>query len=230
MGMPELDLSLGAGEVVGLAGLEGSGASTVLEMLGGVVPVAGHIEIAGRSVTFRHPSKAIREGLVYMPPDRKKGGLWLEQNASFNIGSAVVARMPATWLRKETLDRVAANRMREVGVRANALHEAVGRLSGGNQQRVLLGRSLEARPRVLLLNDFTRGVDVKAKAGIHGLVRKLAEAGIAICVTSSDLEELLGVADRIVCMRAGRIVADRPSSEFDKLSLLALVSTAPVQA
>src|SRR5271170_1176075 len=101
---------------------------------------------------------------------------------------------------------------------ANALYEAVGRLSGGNQQRILLGRSLEARPRVLLLNDFTRGVDVKAKAGIHALVRKLAEAGIAICVTSSDLEELLGVADRIVCMRAGRIVADRPSSDFDKLS------------
>jgi ABC-type sugar transport system ATPase subunit len=92
-------------------------------------------------------------------------------------------------------------------------------------QRVLLGRSLEARPRMLLLNDFTRGVDVKAKAAIHALVRKLAEAGIGVCVTSSDLEELLGVADRIVCMRAGRIVADRQSSDFDKLSLLALAST-----
>jgi ABC-type sugar transport system ATPase subunit len=226
-GMPEIDLCLHAGKVIGLAGLEGSGISTVLEMLGGVVPVAGHIEIGGRRVTFRHPSHAIREGVVYMPPDRKKGGLWLEQNASFNIGSAVVARMPPTWLSKETLDRVATNRMAEVGVRADALYEAVGRLSGGNQQRVLLGRSLEARPRVMLLNDFTRGVDVKAKAGIHVLVRKLANAGISICVTCSDLEELLGVADRIVCMRAGRIVADRPSSYFDKLSLLALASTGP---
>jgi len=94
----------------------------------------------------------------------------------------------------------------------------------------LLGRSLEARPRVLLLDDFTRGVDVKAKAGIHALVRTLAEAGIAVCVTSSDLEELLGVADRIVCMRAGRIIADRPSSGFDKLSLLALISTTGQEA
>ncbi len=230
MGLPELDLSLRAGEVVGLAGLEGSGVTTVLEILGGVVPVEGHVEIGGRRFTFRHPSQAIREGVVYMPPDRKKGGLWLEQNVSFNIGSAVVARMPPTWLSRETLDRVATNRMAEVGVRTNALHEAVGRLSGGNQQRVLVGRSLEARPLVLLLNDFTRGVDVKAKAGIHSLVRKLAETGIAICVTSSDLEELLGVADRIVCMRAGRIVADRPSSEFDKLSLLALASAAPMRA
>jgi ABC-type sugar transport system ATPase subunit len=228
-GMPELDLSLHAGEVVGLAGLEGSGVSTVLEMLGGVIAVSGLIEIGARPVTFRHPSEAIREGVVYMPPDRKKGGLWLEQDASFNIGSALVARLPPAWLRKETLDRVAVERMAEVSVRANALHEAVGRLSGGNQQRILLGRSLEARPRVLLLNDFTRGVDVKAKAGIHALVRKLADAGISICVTSSDLEELLGVADRIVCMRLGRLVADRPSTDFDKFSLLALASTAPAR-
>jgi ABC-type sugar transport system ATPase subunit len=228
-GMPEVDISLRAGEVVGLAGLEGSGVSTVLEMLGGVISVTGHIEINGRRVTFRHPSQAIREGIVYMPPDRKKGGLWLEQNTSFNIGSAVVERMTPAWLSKDMLDRVALARMAEVGVRASALHEAAERLSGGNQQRVLLGRSLEARPRMLLLNDFTRGVDVKAKAGIHALVRKLTEAGIGVCVTSSDLEELLGVADRIVCMRAGRIVADRQSSDFDKLSLLALASTTAEQ-
>ncbi len=225
-GTLELDLSLRTGEVVGLAGLEGSGVSRVLEMLGGVVAVSGLIEVDGRRVRFRHPSEAIREGVVYMPPDRKKDGLWLEQDASFNIGSALVARLPPAWLHKETLDHVAAERMAEVGVRTNALHDAVGRLSGGNQQRVLLARSLEARPRVLLLNDFTRGVDVQAKAGIHALVRKLANAGISICVTSSDLEELVGVADRIVCMRLGRIVADGPSSHFDKLSLLALASTA----
>jgi ABC-type sugar transport system ATPase subunit len=228
-GKPEFDLALRAGEVVGLAGLEGSGVSRVLEMLGGVVAVSGLIEIDGRRVKFKHPSKAIREGVVYMPPDRKKDGLWLEQDSSFNIGSALVARLPPAWLHKETLDHVAAARMVEVGVRTNALHDAVGRLSGGNQQRVLLARSLEARPRVLLLNDFTRGVDVKAKAGIHALVRKLAGAGIIVCVTSSDLEELLGVADRIVCMRLGRIVADAPSSHFDKLSILALASTAPAR-
>jgi ABC-type sugar transport system ATPase subunit len=227
-GLAEFDLSLGAGEVVGLAGLEGSGVATAMQMLGGIVPVAGRIEVGGKPAAFRHPAQAIRAGIVSMPPDRKKGGLWLDRDAAGNIGAAQVATMPAlAWLRREVLDRAAAVRMAEVGVRATALHEVVGRLSGGNQQRVLLGRVLEARPRVLLLNDFTRGVDVQAKAAIHRLVRKLADAGLAICVTSADLEELLDVADRIVCMRAGRIVADRPSGDFDKLSLLALASTAP---
>jgi ABC-type sugar transport system ATPase subunit len=229
-GLAELDLSLAAGEVVGLAGLEGSGVETAMRMLGGIVPVWGRTEIAGRAVAFRHPAQAIAEGIVYMPPDRKKGGLWLERDAGSNIGTARVAPMPPVrWLRRGMLDIPAAARMAEVGVRATALHEIVGRLSGGNQQRVLLGRSRESRPRVLLLNDFTRGVDVKAKAAIHRLVRDLADTGIAICVTSADLEELLDVADRIVCMRAGRVVADRPSTDFDKLSLLALASTAPNQ-
>jgi ABC-type sugar transport system ATPase subunit len=227
-GVADAEITLNAGEVVGLAGLEGSGVSTLMEMMGGVVPVQGRIEVKGREASFRHPSQAIRAGIVYMPPDRKKSGLWLDRDGAFNIGAARVARMrPFAWLLREPLKRAAAARMSEVGVRANALREAVGRLSGGNQQRMLLGRSLEARPEVLLLNDFTRGVDVNAKAAIHDTVRELTDSGIAICVTSSDLEELLDVADRIVCMRRGRIVADRPSEVFDKLSLLALASTDP---
>lgn len=225
--LPELDLSMRAGEVVGLAGLEGSGISTVLRMLGGVTPVHGSIQIAGQQVRFGHPSEAIRKGVIYMPADRKKDGLWLERDSVFNIGTVIVERMPFGWLRRDRLARSAGQRLAEVGVRSNALREPVRRLSGGNQQRLLLGRSLEAAPRVLLLNDFTRGVDVRAKASIHRVVRDLAAQGVAVCVTSSDLEELLGVADRIVCMRAGRIVADRPSGEFDKRSLLEMASIAP---
>jgi ABC-type sugar transport system ATPase subunit len=120
--------------------------------------------------------------------------------------------------------------MRETGVRTDALREVVGRLSGGNQQRVLLGRALDFRPRVLLLSDFTRGVDVKAKADIHALVRRLADEGIAVVLTSSDLAEILDVADRVVCMRRGRIVADLPSSELDEVRLLGLVSAETDQA
>ena len=137
--------------------------------------------------------------------------------------------MPPAWLRKETLDRAAG----EVAwLTSGCARTRCTRRSGGfpaGTSSACSSDALEAGPRVLLLNDFTRGVDVKAKAGIHALVRKLADAGIGVCVTSSDLEELLGVADRIVCMRAGRIVADGPSSDFDKLSLLALASTAPAR-
>jgi ABC-type sugar transport system ATPase subunit len=230
-GLAGFNLSLNAGEVVGLAGLEGSGVSAAMQMLGGVMPVAGKMEVRGHEMKFAHPADAIRAGVVYMPPDRRKGGLWLERDVAFNIGAAPIGRMAVfRFLRKRTIDRAAAPRLAQVGVRASALRDVVGTLSGGNQQRVLLGRSLESRPAVLLLNDFTRGVDVGAKAAIHRLVRALADEGLAICVTSSDLEELLGVADRIVCLRDGKIVADRPSLEFNRLNLLATVSSAPIPA
>ena len=222
--VPELNLSIRAGEVLGMAGLEGSGVAFVMQMLGGVIPVQEGIRIDGRSVGFKHPSDAIRQGVIYMPPDRKKGGLWLEHDSIFNIGAVIVERMPFGWLRRNRLAEAASQRLAEVGVRSSALGEPISRLSGGNQQRVLLGRALEARPRVLLLNDFTRGVDVSAKASIHRVVRNMAASGIAVCVTSSDLEELLDVADRIVCMRAGKVVANRASGEFDKRSLLEMAS------
>ncbi|HEX3983318.1 MAG TPA: ATP-binding cassette domain-containing protein, partial [Acidisoma sp.] len=224
----DLDLSLGAGEILGLAGLEGSGVSAALQMLGGVVPVRGRLEVKGRAVFFKHPSQVIAMGVVCMPADRKNGGLWLDRDTSFNISAATVARMAALrWPRWGSLDAAVATRMIQVGVRANALHELAGRLSGGNQQRIWLGRMLESRPCVVLQNDFTRGVGVQAKAAIHGLVRTLADSGMAICITSSDFEELLDVADRIICMRARRIVANRPSGDFDKVSLLTMVA-API--
>jgi ABC-type sugar transport system ATPase subunit len=230
-GLGSLNISFAAGEVVGIAGLEGSGVSAALQVLGGVIPASGHLEVAGKPVSFRHPLEAIQAGVVYMPADRKLGGLWLEKDVASNIGAAAVARMPPlARLGRTFIERIASRRLAEVGVRASALREEVGRLSGGNQQRVLLGRTLEAHPRVLLLNDFTRGVDVGAKAAIHRLIRSLADDGIAVCVTSSDLEELLGIAGRIICMRNGQIVADRPSSELNKLSLLATVSSEPAAA
>jgi ABC-type sugar transport system ATPase subunit len=226
-GLPPIDLSVRAGEIVGLAGLEGSGVSTVLEMLGGVQRVEGRIEVEGVPVSFRHPGQAISRGVVYMPPDRKKSGLWLDRSTAFNINTAPVSRMPALqWLNRDRMNRQASARMTQVGVRISALRELAGRLSGGNQQRVLLGRCLDLRPKILLLSDFTRGVDVKAKAAIHHLVRELADDGIAICLTSSDLEELLDIAERIICMRSGQVIADLPSASLDKHMLLTLASMA----
>jgi ABC-type sugar transport system ATPase subunit len=232
-GVASLDLELHAGEVVGLAGLEGSGTSTVLEMLGGVVPTTGAIAVAGKPVQFRSPGDAIGVGVVYMPPDRKKGGLWLERSPLWNVAAAEVNRIGSfDWLRQGALRQLGGRRLDEVGVRAVDRDQPVARFSGGNQQRVMLARSIDMGPKVLLLSDFTRGVDVKAKAAIHELVRHLAGQGIAVCLTSSDLDELLEVADRIICMRGGRQIAAGPAASFSELRLLSLVTTgadAPTQ-
>ena len=226
-GVGPLDLDLRGGEVVGLAGLEGSGISTLLEMLGGVVPAGGEFAVGGKPIHFRHPADAIAAGVVYMPPDRKKGGLWLERSPLWNVSAAQVYRMsPLDWLRKGVMRRASSQRLDEVGVRAVDRQQPVVRFSGGNQQRVMLARSIETGPTILLLSDFTRGVDVKAKAAIHKLVRDVARDGMAVCLTSSDLDELLEVADRLVCMRDGRIVAEGPVEKFDQLRMMSLVTAA----
>jgi ABC-type sugar transport system ATPase subunit len=225
-GVAPLDLDLRAGEVVGLAGLEGSGTSTILEMLGGVVPAVGGLSMGASAVRFRHPADAIRAGVVYMPPDRKKGGLWLDRSPLWNVAAAEINRArPLDWLRMGALRQSGNARLDDVGVRAVDREQPVARFSGGNQQRVMLARLVGMGPKVMLLNDFTRGVDVKAKAAIHELVRGLAAEGMAICLTSTDLDELLEVADRIVCMRGGRQVAAGPAASFSQLRLVALVTT-----
>jgi ABC-type sugar transport system ATPase subunit len=230
-GVAPIDLELRAGEVVGLAGLEGSGTSTVLEMLGGVVPVNGGITVAGAPIRFRHPAEAIRAGVVYMPPDRKLGGLWLDRSPLWNVGAAAVNRMAAfDWLRWGAMRRAGGRQLDEVGVRAVDREQPVARFSGGNQQRVMLARALDMRPKVLLLSDFTRGVDVRAKAAIHQLVRDLAARGTAICLTSSDLDELLEVANRLICMRGGRKIAADAATSFNELGLLSLVTGAEAPA
>jgi ABC-type sugar transport system ATPase subunit len=132
---------------------------------------------------------------------------------------------PLDWLRMGALRQSGNARLDDVGVRAVDREQPVARFSGGNQQRVMLARLVGMGPKVMLLNDFTRGVDVKAKAAIHELVRGLAAEGMAICLTSTDLDELLEVADRIVCMRGGRQVAAGPAASFSQLRLVALVTT-----
>lgn len=225
-GVAPINLELNGGEIVGLVGLEGSGISTVMEMLGGVVPVKGEHRVEGHPARFRHPAEAISAGVVYMPTDRKKDGLWLDRSPPWNVTAGTLNRMqPLAWLKRTKLRKQSFARLNEVGVRAADRDQIVARFSGGNQQRMMLARALELKPKVLLLNDFTRGVDVKSKAAIHQLVRDLAATGIAICLTSSDLDELLEVAHRLVFMRDGRKIAEGPSAQFDRFQMLSLATT-----
>jgi ABC-type sugar transport system ATPase subunit len=138
------------------------------------------------------------------------------------VRTSAISQPPAA---NAITSRASSRRLDEVGVRAVDRQQPVMRFSGGNQQRIMLARSIETGPKVLLLSDFTRGVDVKAKAAIHEMVRAMARAGMAVCLTSSDLDELLEVADRLICMRDGRIIADGPAETFDQLRLVALATT-----
>lgn len=225
-GMDPVDIAVGRGEILGVAGLDGSGASTILNMFAGVEPTSGFLEIAGRRSSPRGPAAAIAMGAVYLPPDRKTAGLWLDKPVHFNIGTAALNRLPGfAPASRGWLQRLSQPRLSQVGVRLSAIDEDVDRLSGGNQQRVMLARCLEANPKLLILNDFTRGVDVAAKAAIHHLIREVAAQGVAVCLGSSDIDELIEMSDRIICLRAGTIVSDRPAQAYDRLGLLTLVST-----
>jgi ABC-type sugar transport system ATPase subunit len=227
-GLGPIELDLHPGEVVGLIGLEGSGIGTLLRIMGGDIGASGEIRVDGRPLRPRHPADALAAGIVYMPPDRKQGGLWLDRPANWNIATAAIGRMSALrWLSQQSFERTATARLAEVGVRQGARNAPVARLSGGNQQRVLFARSLDMAPRVLLLSDFTRGVDVRAKADIQRLVRTLAERkGVAVCLSSSDVQEVLDVSDRVVCLRGGQVVAAGRAADFDQFRALAVVSTA----
>ena len=224
-GLGPVSLTLRAGEIVGLVGLEGSGTDALLRALGGATPVQGRIAVRGQQARPRHPADALRAGLVYMPPDRKLEGLWLDRSPVWNVATAPVRRSRAwRWPGWTRLRLLARERMEQVGVRLTAAEQPVQRLSGGNQQRVLLARSVEQGPTVLLLSDPTRGVDVRAKAGIHALVTALAANGMAVCLTCSGIDEVLTLAHRVVCMREGRVVAEGPRAGFDDARALAVVS------
>jgi rhamnose transport system ATP-binding protein len=223
-GFDPIDLVIGHGEIVGLAGLQASGAEETLQALGGLGRTPARVAVDGRPRVIRRPVAAIRHGLVFVPPDRKEQGLWLDRSVEQNLVAGRLAEVSrAGVVRKSAVRRLASLWMERLGIRSAGLHSPSRSLSGGNQQRVMLGRSLAMEPRVLLLNEPTRGVDVGAKADIHKRLRDLTTADIAVCVTSSEIAELLLLADRLVCFRGGRIVAEGNTKDFDETSVLAII-------
>jgi ABC-type sugar transport system ATPase subunit len=220
-GVGPIDLAVGAGEIVGLVGLEGSGIDTILRIAAGAIPGRGRVEVAGRPIRLRTVRDGIAQGIVYLPPDRKTEGLWLDYSVERNIAAGNLAPVTSGGMLRPALVRTHAWAwMRRLGIKAPSPSFPVGGLSGGNQQRVLLGRCLAAEPRVLLLSDPTRGVDVLAKAEIHAQIRELAAQGMAICLASSEFDQVLDIADRVVCIRQGRVIAEGAAGQFTKASLL----------
>lgn len=226
-GRRSLQLTLQGGEIIGLAGLEGAGHTEVMRALGGFSKGTTSVRVEGRSCTIRRPIDAIRLGVVYVPPDRKVDGLWLDRSISDNLAAGDLSRVSRFGIRSTGRSRAfAASWVERFGVRTSSVELPAGALSGGNQQRLMLARSLAMEPRCLLLTEPTRGVDVAAKADIHRRLRDVSERGVAICFTSSEIPELLAVADRIVCFRRGEVVAQGPVHDFDEAGVLALIGGA----
>ena len=208
-GVRDVSLDLRAGEVLGLAGLVGAGRTELARVLFGITPAdSGKIQLKGKPLRIGSPAEAVGQGIAYVPEDRRRHGVILEMPIADNMTMAVHARIfPGTWLRSGVERRLALDYIRDLGIKAYGPEAPGGSLSGGNQQKVALARWLATRPRVLILDEPTQGVDVGAKSEIHKLIRQLAQQGLAVLMISSDLPEVLGMSDRIAVMRGGTITA-----------------------
>ncbi|HEX2526002.1 MAG TPA: sugar ABC transporter ATP-binding protein [Geminicoccus sp.] len=205
----EASLTLRAGEIVGLAGLVGSGRSEFAQILFGITPAsAGQILVDGKPVTIRSPSDAKRHGIAYVPEDRGIQGLIRPMRIRHNVSLAILDEISRFFFIDRNREQDLAKRdIARFSIRASSMDQVVGKLSGGNQQKVVLAKWLATKPRILILDEPTRGIDVGAKAEIHRIMSELAGQGLAILMISSELPEVLGMSDRVLVMREGRIVA-----------------------
>ncbi|MEZ0168678.1 sugar ABC transporter ATP-binding protein [Microvirga sp. TS319] len=205
------------GEVLGLAGLMGAGRSEVLETIFGAQTAAsgGQVAVDGLPVTIRTPAEAKQAGLALVTEDRKRDGLVLDAGVDFNLVLPVMQRLASgTFISRKSERDVAERQIQSLRIRVRSQRQPAGTLSGGNQQKVVLGKWLETGPSVLLLDEPTRGIDVGAKAEIYRLINDLKARGIAIVLASSELPELMALSDRILVLREGQSTALLQKSEF----------------
>ncbi len=219
----DVSLSVRSGEIVGLAGLQGSGNT---ELLRGIFGAYGRLQrgtvaIDGKPFEVRSPRRSVQQGLAYLTSDRKGTGLVLSMGLAQNITLASLRSIsPALWMRHALERQIAAEHVRALGIRAFGVGQEVATLSGGNQQKVALAKWIETRPKVLLLDEPTRGVDVGSKQEIYELMTQWTRDGFAILMITSEMPELLGLADRIVVMHRGRVTAQFGRSEATQERIL----------
>ena len=224
----ELSLTLESGIITGLAGQVGSGTSTVLRALGGLVPNAsGTIEVRGKKVLLNTARRAADAGVLYIPNDRQREGLFLGQTVEGNLTVTRLRRLSRLGvLLRRRVQRTARELAALAGVPLDRLGSPAASLSGGNQQKVLLGRALQLEGSVLLaLDEPTRGVDVGGRAEIHNLIRAAARKGTAVVFSSTELDEVLDLADVVVTIFAGRIVSVVPRGQASASAILADMTT-----
>jgi len=223
-GVKDISFTLRRGEILGVAGLAGSGRTELAEMLFGLRPAdRGEILVDGRPVTITSPARAIELGINCVPEDRGRHGVIPEMSVSENVTLASLDAICRMGLIGPAAERRTASRyVADLRVKAESTDAAVESLSGGNQQKVALARSLAAKPSVLILDEPTQGVDVGAKAEIHRLMQELAERGMAILMISSELPEVLGMSDRIAVMQHRTIAGMLSRGEATQERVMAL--------
>jgi rhamnose transport system ATP-binding protein len=210
-----VSLTVRAGEIVGLAGLVGSGRSELAQTVFGVTPAeSGQILVGGQEVRVRSPGEARALGIAYVPEDRGTQGLVRPMSVLHNFSLASLSRLSrGGFIDRNAEETLAREGVARFSVKASSLGQIVGKLSGGNQQKIVLGKWLANNPKLLILDEPTRGIDVGAKAEIHRLMSVLAGQGLAILMISSELPEVLGMSDRVLVMREGRFVAEFARAE-----------------
>jgi inositol transport system ATP-binding protein len=225
--LQDINLDVRAGEILGIAGLVGSGRTELARAIFGADPIiAGTIEIDGRPVQIRSPRDAITHGIGLVPEDRKQQALFLQQAIKTNFSIASLGQFIRSGLfvderrEQETLHQFRGS----MNIRMASPDQPISNLSGGNQQKVVLARWLALKPKVLIVDEPTRGIDVAAKAEVHELLDKLAASGIAVVAISSELPEILAIADRIVTMREGRLTGELSAEGATQERLMTLMT------
>ena len=221
----DISFHVRAGEIIGLAGLAGAGRTETALALFGVRPrSSGEILVDGRKLDVRSPRDAIAAGLGYVSEDRKESGLFLDMSVRRNISAGQLKRFGGWFFRDREEAAVAEDLRARLGVVCRDVQQDTGHLSGGNQQKVLLARWLLVKPRVLIVDEPTRGVDVGAKAEVHQLLRDYVRQGHGVVLISSELPEVLSVSDRIYVMRTGRIAGEVLGAEATEEAVMALAA------
>jgi L-arabinose transport system ATP-binding protein len=220
----DVSFEIRAGEVVGFAGLVGAGRTELAKVVFGELPRdRGTVQVDGKPTSIHHPNEAVRAGIGLAPEDRKREGLVMMRSVLENASLAILRRLSRFHFMRRRLERQNASEyVTRLHVRTPSLDQEVGKLSGGNQQKVVLARWLAAKPKVLILDEPTRGIDVGAKAEIYRLVDDLANQGLGVMFISSELPEILGLSDRIYVMQNGRIAGELPGPGATEEAVLAL--------
>jgi ribose transport system ATP-binding protein len=212
---------------VGIAGIAGAGRTELLKAIFGALPLSGgEVLIRGQKVSIGSPAQGVRNGLVYTSEDRKLEGLVLEASIEENVAlSSLLALATGGFVSNTKKRKLAQEASARFGVRASSVLQITGNLSGGNQQKVILGRATATQPAVIMLDEPTRGIDVGAKTEIYAHMVSMARAGAAVIMVSSELPELLGMSDRVLVMYRGNIVTEIPRDQADSETVIQWATT-----